>query len=164
MKAIGFIKLSRDILNWRWYCNANTMRLYFHLLINANFCDAEFETHLIKRGQIVTGRKELAHALKISEQEVRTALDHLKSTNDITIKTTSKYSIITINNYEQYASATNETTNNQPSINHQSTNNQPQYNKYKKNNKYKNNSKTETDKISRSYTLEDFESKSLFTD
>ena len=47
---------------------------------------------------------------------MRTSLEHLKSTNEITIKTTNQFSIISIVNWEKYQcveeKTTNKTTNN----------------------------------------------------
>ncbi len=166
MQTDGFIKLSRNIMDWRWYKNPNTLRLFLHLLLCANYTDGEFENYTIKRGQVVTGRKKLSEDLSMSVQEVRTALEHLKSTNEITIKRTSKFSIITVLKYDEFQKSTNTSTIKQPTSNHQSTNKQPQYNKYNKNNKYNNKySDTKNDL----YTLSDdeiaaFKSKSLYTD
>ena len=137
----GFVKLPRSLLDWRWYHNANAKAVFIHLLLKANFCEAEFENITIKRGQLVTSRKQLSSELNISEQSIRTALKNLKSTNDITIETSSKYSIITIVKYDYYQSSTNTLTNDQPTVNQQSTNDQPQYkkNKKKENNNNSNN-------------------------
>ena len=169
MYTDGFLKISRKILDWRWYTNPNTVRLFFHLMLRANHTDAEFENHTIKRGQLVTSRKSLAYELKMSEQSIRTALNHLKSTHDITITTTKKYTIITIVDYELLQINSQHfdqrKTNERPTANQQLTNNQPQYNKYKKYNKYnKNNNAINNDERTGSYTLEDFESHSLFND
>ena len=38
-----FIKLSRKIQSWRWYQDANTMRVFIHILLNANVYDHDFE-------------------------------------------------------------------------------------------------------------------------
>ncbi|MBQ8057075.1 MAG: hypothetical protein IJ275_01930, partial [Ruminococcus sp.] len=113
-------------------------------------------------GQLVTGRKKLSEALKMSEREVRTALNHLKSTNDITIRTTSKYSIITIVNYEELQVSTNSLTINQPTSNQQSTSKRPQYNKDKKYKKY--NNAINDDDCETSELVKMLESKSVFTD
>lgn len=32
----GWISLYRKILNWEWYSDANTFRLFIHLLLQAN--------------------------------------------------------------------------------------------------------------------------------
>jgi len=67
-------------------------------------------------------------------QQVRTALDKLKSTQEITIKTTNKYTVVTIANWEDYQSteenvtskSTGRATNEQQTNNKQITNNQQQ--------------------------------------
>ena len=169
MREQGFIKLHRSIVDWRWYKDANTFRVFFHLILNANFKDGEYQKVDIKRGQVITGRKALAYELSMSEQNVRTALEHLKSTNEITIKRYPKFSIITIKNYDKYQSLTNRLTDklttSQPTANQHSTNNQPQYNNKKKDKKNKkgiNNHFVSDEK--RDDYIAIFESKSLFTD
>ena len=97
-------------------------------MLKANYCEREFENITVKRGQLVTSRKQLADETGISEQSIRTALVHLKSTNEITTRATSKFTIITIVNYEEWQSTTNISTNDQPTTNQQSTNDQPQCN------------------------------------
>lgn len=97
-----FIKLNRKILKWRWYQDSNTFRVFVHLLLTANVTDRDFEQVTVKRGQLVTSVAHLSRDLKISVKSVRTALEHLKSTNEVAIQTTSKYSIITVNNYNEY--------------------------------------------------------------
>ena len=98
----NWIKLHSKILEWGWYKNNNVFRVFIHCLLKANWKDGEFEGQIIPRGSFITGRKELSKQLMMTEQEIRTALKHLKSTNEITIKTTNKYSIITIVNYDLY--------------------------------------------------------------
>ena len=161
----GFIKLNRNILSWRWYSDVITFRVFLHLLLKANYKDGEFEIHTIKRGQLVTGRKSLAKELKLSEQSIRTALEHLKSTNEITIKATSKYSIITINSYDKYQSVTNTSTNNQPTANQQPTSNQQQYKKNKKDKKERiQEYSADAQDVNMYDRIAVFESKSLFKD
>jgi len=78
------------------------MRLFFHLLINANFKDSRFKGVEVRRWQIVTWRKKLSEDLWISERWIRTAINHLKSTNELTSTTYRHFSIITITNYDRY--------------------------------------------------------------
>lgn len=106
-----FIKLNRKILKWRWYQDSNTFRVFVHLLLTANVTDRDFEQVTVKRGQLVTSVAHLSRDLKISVKSVRTALEHLKSTNEVAIRTTSKYSVITINNYNEYQKAANTRAN-----------------------------------------------------
>ncbi|MCM1364638.1 MAG: hypothetical protein NC122_04980 [Faecalibacterium sp.] len=141
----GFIKLHRKLVAWGWYQDYVVKDVFLHLLLTANYKDTSWRDVTLKEGQVVTGTKKLADDLGFSRQQVRTALDKLKSTKEITIKATNKYSIITIVNWEDYQSSeekatntsTKSATNEQPTSNQQITNNQPQ----RKNNKNKRNKK-----------------------
>lgn len=53
-------------------------------------------------GQLITGRQELSLQVGLSEQSIRTALTKLKSTNELTIKTTKHYSLITVVKWDEY--------------------------------------------------------------
>jgi hypothetical protein len=98
----GWVKNHRKIKDWTWYKKPLTAHLFQHLVREANHKDGNCFAVEIKRGQILTGRKSLAKNTGLSEQQVRTSLNHLKSTNDVTIISTKKYSIITICNYDEY--------------------------------------------------------------
>ena len=135
----GHVKLYRSVLNWRWYRDGNTMRLFLHLILTANWEDRDFETITVHRGQRVASRRTLSEELGISEQEVKTAIKHLISTNEITSESTSKYTVFTVNNYDLYQSLTNKSTNDQPATNQRPTSDQPQLKKDKKDKKDKNN-------------------------
>lgn len=113
-----WIKVHQKFVDWEWYKNTNTKVVFLHCLLKANWRDSKYQGVVIPRGSLVTGRKKLAKELGLTEQQIRTTLDHLKSTNEITITSTKQFSIITINNYDMYQQ------NNQQ-INQQSTNEQP---------------------------------------
>lgn len=98
----GFVKIHKRIVSWEWYTDPNTFRLFIHLLLNANFKSNRWMGKEILPGQLVTGRKRLSIDLKLSEREIRTSLTKLKTTNEITIKTTNKFSIITICKWDNY--------------------------------------------------------------
>ena len=80
-------------------------------------------------GQFVFGRKKCSIETGLSEQIVRSCLLSLKSTNNLTIKTTNKFSIISITNWDSYQvdecefnqQITSKPTNNQPTNNQQIT-------------------------------------------
>jgi hypothetical protein len=122
----GFIKIWRKITEWEWYSDAFTFRLFTHLLIKANYKDGRYMGHDILRGQLVSGITSLAENTGLTSQNVRTALDHLKNSNEITIKSTNRFSIITLCNYDKYQNQEIET-NTQP--NKQLTNDQQATNK-----------------------------------
>ncbi|MCI7241963.1 MAG: DnaD domain protein [Bacilli bacterium] len=141
----SFIKLHRKMLKWEWYNDNNTKILFIHLLLIANWEDKRWEGIIIKRGQVVTGRKKLSKETGLTEQQIRTSLNKLISTNEITIDVTNKYSLITIEkygNYQQREERINQQNNHQS--NQQVTNNQPTNNQqvtttkeYKENKEYK---------------------------
>lgn len=112
----GYIKLHRKILNWRWYKKPLTKHLFEHLLLIANIKDSSFEKITIKRGQCVASIRSLAANTGLTEREVRTALKHLKSTQEVTQTPYSKFSVFTINNYDFYQTATQS----EPSTRHTS--------------------------------------------
>jgi hypothetical protein len=102
MAADGWVKVYRKIIDWEWYKDANTFRVFFHLLIMANHEPKKCRGIWVGRGQWITGRKALSESLTLSDRQVRTALNHLKSTNEITINPSNRFSLITIVNYEEY--------------------------------------------------------------
>lgn len=102
MNTRGFVKLHRSIFDWRWYRDVNTRAVFIHLLLTAFWEDTEYMGRVIKRGQCCTTVKELATINQQTIQQTRTALSHLKSTNEITIETTAQFSIITITGYDTY--------------------------------------------------------------
>lgn len=117
----GYIVLSRKICNWRWYQDKNTLCLFIHLILQANYEPHDFRNITVNRGQLVSSYKQLSNELNMSIQSVRTALEHLKSTGEVTIKSYNKYTVFTVNNYDLYQ-LTNTQTNNQSTINQQATN------------------------------------------
>lgn len=123
----GYVKLHRKMLNWGWYSDGATMRVFLDILLNANYADGEYQGHEIKAGQCVIGRKRLAERLGLSEQTIRTALKHLESTGEITIESTNRFSVATIEKWADYqvcGEPTNQQTN-QQLTNNQPTTNQP---------------------------------------
>lgn len=125
----GYIKLFRKIKEWKWYRNIKTFKAFIHCLIEANYTDKEYEKEIVPRGSFITGRKKFANECGLTEQETRSAWTNLKSTNEITIKTTNKGTLITVVNYEDYQplveiltnETTNTLTNEQPTDNQQIT-------------------------------------------
>jgi len=98
----GWVKFYRDILDWEWYSDANTSRVFIHCLLKANHKPATWRGKDIKRGQFITSSEKLAGELGLTRQKVRTALNNLQSTNEITITTSPQHTVITVNNYENY--------------------------------------------------------------
>lgn len=101
-KAAGFITIHRQILDWEWYRDINTFRLFVHLLLIANFTDGKFGGRTVKRGQVVTSLANLATQTSLSVHQVRVSLDHLLMTGEVTSEANSRYRVITIVKYDEY--------------------------------------------------------------
>ena len=123
MQEGNYIKINRSILEWEWYGNINTKILFLHMLLKANWKDGKFEGTTVPRGSFISSYPRLASECDLTVNEVRTALKHLSTTGEITVKAHAKYSVFTINNYCQYQDINSQTTDNSQSDNTQLTGN-----------------------------------------
>lgn len=98
----GWIKLHRKITEWDWYDDANTFRLFIHLLLKANSKDAKWRGIMIKRGQLITSVSHLADDLKLTNKQIRLSLEKLKKTGEVGNQRANNSTMITINKYEDY--------------------------------------------------------------
>jgi len=98
----GWISLHRKLLDWEWYDDPNTMRLFIHCLLRANFESTKWRGHDIERGQFITSYATLSSELKLSPKQIRVALDKLKRTGEVASKSSSQHTVITVNNYLKY--------------------------------------------------------------
>lgn len=126
----GYLKLYRSMRQWGWYKDANTMRVFVHLLLSANWEDSEYMGVKIRAGEAVYGRKKYAEDLGLSEQQVRTAIKHLQKSGEIsTSKITNKFSVVCIEKWAFFQGQDLESnqqlnqtlTNEQPTTNQQLT-------------------------------------------
>ncbi len=171
----GFIKIWRSFLKWEWYDDIPTKVLFLHILLKANHKNKKWHGIDVERGSFVSGRKTLSMETGLSEMQIRTSLNKLKSTNEIRIKTTKQNSIIYVNNYDEYQqnfltksnncdfSQKSNHQNNQQITNEQPTNNQQitttkESKKVKNDKKYINNNNNEKNflKIPTKKEIEDF--------
>jgi len=98
----GYIKTHRKFTEWEWYTNVNVKTLFIHCLLKANFKDKKYQGIDIKRGQFMTSINKLHIETGLSERQVRSALDKLILTNELTNKSNNKYRTITVINYNKY--------------------------------------------------------------
>ena len=125
-----WIKLYRKFLEWEWSDVPEMVSLFIHLILLANTSDSVWHGIEYKKGQLITSIDSLSKKTGLSVQQVRTCLNRLKSTNEITITSTNKNTIITICKYESYQANTNEDNKqNNEQINKQITNKQQTNNK-----------------------------------
>jgi len=98
-----YIKLSTDICKWEWFTDGNMLKLWIYLLTNAQqFKETKFKGITVKRGQLIVGRKMLAKELNMSEQQIRSCIKRLKSTNEITTESTNQFTLISIVKYDNF--------------------------------------------------------------
>lgn len=121
----SWFKIYRKIIDWEWFSCPYTLKVFIYLLSVANYKKKNWRGLELQPGDVITGRKQLALNLDMSEQKIRTILERLKSTNEITIKTSPQGSVIHIVRYAMYQISTNESTNEQPTNNQPTTNEQP---------------------------------------
>ena len=126
MENGGWIKLHRKFLNWEWSDSPEMVGLFVHLLLEANHEERKWHGQTILRGQVLTSRDRLAKLTGLSVQQVRTCLNRMEQTGEISRKTTNKFTLVTVSNYDRYQvndEVEQPTNNQQPTIN-QPTNNQ----------------------------------------
>lgn len=98
----GWVKLYRSIFKWEWWDDMYTRNLFVVCLLMANSSDRRWRGIVIGRGSFVTSMAHLSKITGLTARQTRTAVEHLKSTNELTIETTNNYSIITVCHYERY--------------------------------------------------------------
>lgn len=104
MRTAGQILLHRKIIEWEWYMDINTCRLFIHMLLIANWKEGHFKGTTVPRGSFVSSLEKLSEETCLTKREIRTAISHLKTTGELTVKTTNKYSVFTVQNYDLYQS------------------------------------------------------------
>ncbi len=97
---MGFVKLPDDLTEWAWYGDNVALLIYIRLRFAAKYKAADVGNVHLERGQIATSIREISETNGVSIRQARTALERLKATNKITVKSTSKISIVTLIDYD----------------------------------------------------------------
>ena len=113
-----FIKVYRKFMEWEWYTDVNTKTLFLHCLLRANWKAGSRKGINYLPGEFITSLPSLAEESGLSIQQVRTSLNKLISTGEITSKSTdsvtgrklTKNRIITVNNWDEYQSDNSQAT------------------------------------------------------
>ena len=119
--AERFIKLYSKMRDWEWYKDTNTFCLFIHCLLMANWKDGRFMGELIPRGSFASSYPQLAQQTGMSVQNVRTAVNHLKFTGELTVKSQAKFSVFTVVKYNDYQDVNSLLTGDQQAPNSQLT-------------------------------------------
>lgn len=121
----GYIKLWRKITEWEWYDDVNTCRVFIHLLIGVNHKDAKWRGKQLYSGETIKSLETLAMEANLSVQSVRTSINKLKSTGELTERKHGKFRILKLENHRMYhdsnGAINSESTVNQQGINREST-------------------------------------------
>lgn len=116
------------MLKWEWADDPYMFALWSRLLLEANYEPEKWHGKVIDRGQLVTSLSSLSARSGIPVQSLRTCLQRLVDSEQITKESTNKYTIITICNYDRYQAKSTicqQTTNNQITNEQQTSNIQP---------------------------------------
>lgn len=135
----GFISLHRRIIEWEWYTEPDTFRVFIHLLMMANHAPAKVRGREVARGQHMTSTIKLVEMLNMSFSKVRKALKRLREGGEIIVENPSnRFSLVTIVKYDTYQispeqlvkqkTSKTETENNQTSPNNNDNNNNKENN------------------------------------
>lgn len=108
----GYIKLWRKSLDAGWIKNHKLWVFWTYCLLKASY--KEFDAivglqvvHLLP-GQFIFGLLVASKETGLSIRQIRTIIDFLRKTGNLTIKTTNKFSIISIVNWHIYQPQENE--------------------------------------------------------
>lgn len=120
----GWIKLHRKILENPIIKKANYLSLWIILLLKANHKDNKMIWNnsfiVIKEGQFITGREELARQSGIKPTTVERILKYLENGHQIEQQKTTKYRLITIVNWKEHQKV-DSTSDNKRTTNGQQT-------------------------------------------
>lgn len=101
-KEGSWIKIYRSLLDWEWYDDINTCRLFIHLLLTANYEDKKWHGMVIKRGQRFCSLSTLAEETGLSIKSIRVALTHLALTGEVAKETTRQGMLLTLVGYAKF--------------------------------------------------------------
>lgn len=132
-KKSGFVPLWRSLLSWEWHDDPNVLSVWVHLLLLASFHPSRWRGREVKPGQVITSPEKLATKTGLTRQKVRTVLEKLRLSKEITTEATNSFTVVTICKYKEYNVSefwSNQLSNQQitieqPTDNQRITNEQP---------------------------------------
>lgn len=98
----GYIKLYRRMMKWGWYTDTPTKCVFLHLLFLACYEPCYFKCVHLEPGQAVSSIRQIATDTGLTVKQVRTAINHLKETQEVAQSPYGKFSVFTVNNYNDY--------------------------------------------------------------
>lgn len=98
----GWVKLHRNLIDWEWYTDHNTCRLFIHCILRANHTDKKWRGIDIKRGSFYTSLDTLSDETGLTPMQIRTSLKKLKATGEVTGLGMARGRMITVVGYDSY--------------------------------------------------------------
>ena len=93
-------------MKWEWWDDINTTRLWLTILLSVSHEPKRWRGMEIDSGEMITSYSQLAKKSGLSVKNVRTALKHLKETNEVTCRPASKaansYTVIKVVKWGDY--------------------------------------------------------------
>ena len=126
----GYVKLWRKSLKNGMMQNPELFLFWCWCLLKASHKERKimvgYQSVLLKPGEFIFGRKMASKELHLSERNIRTNVNFLEKSENVTIKTTNKFSILSIVNWNIYQSErpTNDQQNDQQTTNKRPANDQ----------------------------------------
>lgn len=102
MRNSGFIMLNRDIMDWEWYTDVNTCKVFLHCLLKVNYSKKKWQGNVINKGEFITSFEKIAVETGLSISKVRTALSKLQSTKNIYLETSNSFTKVGMFNIEDF--------------------------------------------------------------
>jgi len=106
MLVNGYVKFFRKLKTNEWYKKGNTIRLFIHCLLSANYEKNSWQGIDTVEGEFITSLNLLSTETGLSKQNIRTSLSHLILTHQLTQRIaqglTRKYTVIKVVNWELY--------------------------------------------------------------
>lgn len=98
----GYIKTLYALLDWEWYDNPATFKVFMHFLLTARWKDGSWHGIELKRGELLESIVSISERNGLSIREVRTAISHLIDTKSVTVRSVGKYHIYKVLKYDYY--------------------------------------------------------------
>ena len=122
----GWVKLHRQLIENGWLKNPKLFVFWIYCLLKAAHepfkATVGYQEVNLEPGQFIFGRKIAAEETGLREQEIRSCLNSLRKRQNLTIKSTNKFSIISITNWQRYQGLRDgDKPPNQPASNQQPT-------------------------------------------
>lgn len=94
------------MLSWEWFQDDKTAHFFIYCLLRCNWEDGNFKGIKVKKGQFVSTIRNMSLESGLSVQQVRTAIKHLKLTQELTQEVTqvnnARFSLISVVNWNLY--------------------------------------------------------------